>query len=55
MALIRFPQERVDYDTVRMDWGLPATILILPVVRIEGEPYDDSPPEEPGRRGRRRR
>jgi hypothetical protein len=34
--LIRFPQERVDYDTVQMDWGMPAEILILPMFPIMG-------------------
>ncbi|MHB8272703.1 hypothetical protein [Bradyrhizobium sp.] len=44
MGLIRFPQDRVDYDSPNMDWGMPATILIMPVVRVE---HEDTPLMDP--------
>lgn len=52
--VIRFPFEKRDIwsDAYHAE---PCLVLVLPVVRIEREWRDDSPPEEPGRRGRRRR
>lgn len=51
-TVIRFPFERRDIwsDVYHEE---PAIVVVLPVIRIERDA--ESPPEEPGRRGRRRR
>ncbi len=52
--VIRFPEESIGRGRYVEAGSEPATVIILPVVRIEH--YDDEPTEdEPGRGQRRRR